>query len=260
MGISETLYSVLGIWKVMLNGALEQVRAIMVPVLVKQIKALQIDDVVSDYYTVRNIKIPEFDIGFSEIRVEDGSIVKIVLKNIDLRVLLDWGYKASTEVLGYKVGVGDNGSANISTKNASAMVTARIGFDLATYSPTVSITDADFDIGELDIQLQGGATAIINVITSYFRTEICNLINAQVRARLASTIEDVLRDVLKSKQTMFRNIFFGVIIALVIIFFTIIYFKFFAQSPPPVEPETIPQPPPPSSEPKPVEQAVENTQ
>jgi len=238
MSVAQSLYSVLGFWRVMLNGALDQVRAKMIPIVVKQVKELEIADVVSDNYSVTNFKIPEFEVGHSEIRVEEGSIVKIILSGIDLRVTFSWGYKADITVMT----ISDNGTADIKTKSASAAVTARIGFDLATYTPTVTIVDSDFDVGELDIQLEGAGSTIVNFLLSYFRTVIANTINEQVRARLSTTIEDVLRDVLVSKQKMFRNIFFVVVTLLTLLFFHIIYRLLFSSSSPPPLQDTPPSP------------------
>jgi len=220
------------VWKFIMNRVLERVRSVMMPIVIKTVKGIEIPDIKQDMYNVSNIKITKFDIAESLIRMEENDVIKVFLNKISIGVTLDWGYNA--------VLVWDSGNANITTDGALAMVTARLGFDLKTYTPTVKVTDTDFNVGELEIRLGGGVSgAIVNVLTTLLQNQIRDLINSSVGPILGTTIEDILRDNLQANQELFRKIFFGLIAFVVALISIFIYFYFFKKSPP--SPDTAQQ-------------------
>lgn len=179
------------------NGALDYIRSVMQPTLVKEVLNVKIPDVNTKVKSpigkikasLSQIKVTQFSIGHSSVSVSPDSLVTVSLTNVAVHVTMRWHYKT-------KILIRDSGHADVTTSTAHTKIVVRMGRDATTGAPTATIVSTDFDVGNLKIKLHGGASWLYNIFIKHFRGKIQSAVNNQVRSKMSTTVQTLLKNAL----------------------------------------------------------------
>jgi len=181
------------------NDGLEYARSILQPLLVQQLKTITIPDMEDDVHikhlgsvhlSLTDIATSDFTIDTGAIKLSSPNVGTVALGGISISMSFNWRYKCKL--------ASDHGTGTIHTSGASTSISGALSMDPSSGAPVVTLQDIGFDCGDLDIHLSGGASWLYNSLISCFKGKVHDIINDQVRTKMADTIKAMLAKALSS--------------------------------------------------------------
>jgi len=174
-------------------------RGVGIEVLEQRFKSLQIPDIDGSTstpigsidYKLSKIELTQLSLPNSNISFDPPSGVSIDIINVAAHITLDWSYRESDWPH-----VSDSGSADVSVSSTTIAIKLVVG-EVAG-RPTSKTTACTVKIGNLDIDLHGGASWLYNLFVDLFSSQIKSSTESGLESALPADIDQGLGGILST--------------------------------------------------------------
>eukprot|EP00035_Acanthoeca_spectabilis_P010365 m.183803 g.183803 ORF g.183803 m.183803 type:complete len:485 (-) comp15001_c0_seq2:31-1485(-) len=163
------------------NPGLDYARQVAVPILLKDIKGVNLPDINGDVHT----PVGSVDYSISSIQIEDVTLkssslvftktgVDLGLSGAAMSATAHWHYRENSFPH-----ISDSGTVDISI-SFSGSATIDCIVDPATRSPQLTMSACSFDISSVDVHFHGGASWLYNIFKSLIEDAVKDALQTQL--------------------------------------------------------------------------------
>eukprot|EP00708_Paratrimastix_pyriformis_P002928 GAFH01001690.1.p1 GENE.GAFH01001690.1~~GAFH01001690.1.p1 ORF type:complete len:490 (-),score=134.42 GAFH01001690.1:12-1343(-) len=139
-------------------------------------------------YDLTRLVLNNINFGDSAISTVSGKGVDVKLVGISCHVALNWHY--STWL------ASDSGSADVTIRNTNIEVAVDVG--AANERPTITVSGVGVYIGDMSIDIHGGASWLYQIFVNIFQGQIKDAVQDALRGAVTDTINEQAKDFLST--------------------------------------------------------------